>query len=168
MNSEVARIRQQIELETTAMKLAMNGFATVAKHTFISHKYDAIGKCQEKLTTLVGEEQASNITVETYNDVMERDEQDTDVSQSIRPPISLCQLKTPPMTDEAKTTMREHGCGVVEHADHYRVFFPEGTMRTEIFPRLYNERYTITLPDGFQIREMYDRCQEQSLLFLLQ
>src|SRR6266576_2475543 len=29
------------------------------------------------------------------------------------------------------------------------------------------ERYQITLPDGFQVREIYDRCREQSLLFLL-
>ena len=58
VNSEIARIRQQIELESAAMKLACYGFAAVAKHEFISHKYDAIGKCQEQLRTLVGEEQA--------------------------------------------------------------------------------------------------------------
>ncbi len=40
-------------------------------------------------------------------------------------------------------------------------------MRKEIFPRLYNARYEIMLPDGCQMREMYDRCQEYSLLFLM-
>jgi hypothetical protein len=63
--------------------------------------------------------------------------------------------------------IREHGCEIVEDADYCMVTFPEGTLRVEIFPRLYNERYTITLPDGVQMREMYDRCQEKSLLFLL-
>jgi hypothetical protein len=71
------------------------------------------------------------------------------------------------MIEEAKKSMREHGCEIVEHADHLMVLFPEGTMRVEIFPRLYNERYQIALPDGCQMREMYDRCQEYSLLFLL-
>lgn len=167
MSSEVARIRQQIELESTAMKLALYGLAAVAKHEFISHKYDAIGKCQEKLRTLVGEEEASDITVQAYNHVMERDEQDMDISTSFTPHSLLHQLRTPPVIDEAKKTMRDHGCEVVEYADHCIVTFPEGTMRMEIFPRLYNERYQIMLPDGFQMREMYDRCQEYSLLFLL-
>jgi hypothetical protein len=79
----------------------------------------------------------------------------------------LEKLKTPPMIDEAKEIIKEHGCAIVEYADYCVVTFPEGTTRMEIFPRLYNERYQITLPDGFQIREMFDRCQEQSLLFLL-
>ena len=167
--SEVARIRQQIELESAAMKLALYGFAAVAKHEFISHKYEAIGKCQEQLRALVGEEEALDITVQTYNLAMEREEHgmDMDTSMGITPPTSLHQLKTPPMIDEAKKWMREHGCKVVENADYCVVIFPEGTMRAEIFPRLYNERYQITLPDGFQIREMYDRCKEYSLLFLL-
>jgi hypothetical protein len=56
------------------MKLALYGFATAARHDYISHKYDAIGKCQEKLRTLVGEEEATEITVQTYNQVMQRDE----------------------------------------------------------------------------------------------
>jgi hypothetical protein len=148
------------------MKLAMYGFAAVAKHEFISHKYNAIGKCQEQLRALVGEEEATDITVQAYNLVMEREVHGMDTSMGITPPTSLHQLKTPPMIDEAKKRMREHGCEVVENSDYCVVTFPEGTTRAEIFPRLYNERYQITLPDGFQIREMYDRCKEYSLLFL--
>src|SRR5258708_1384118 len=166
-NSEVARIRQQIELESAAMKFAMYGFATVAKHDFISHKYEAIGKCQEQLETLVSEEEATDITVQTYNQVMDSDEQDVQPASSLAPATSLHQLKTPPMIDEAKKVIREYGCEIVEYANHCMVTFPEGTKRAEIFPRMYNERYTITLPDGVQMREMYDRWQENSLLFLM-
>jgi hypothetical protein len=165
--SEVARIRQQIELESAAMKLAMDGFATVAQHEFISHKYDAIGTCQQRLETLVGEEKATDITVQTYNQVMDSDEQNIQPSKSLMPSVPLHQLKTPPMFDEAQKVIRRYGCEIVEYADHCIVTFPEGTMREEIFPRLYNARYTITLPDGVQMREMYDRCQDKSLLFLL-
>ena len=167
MSSEIARIRQQIELESAAMKFAMYGFATVAKHEFISHKYDAIGKCQEQLGTLVSEKEATDITVQTYNQVMDSDEQDVPSSRSLSPATPVHQLKTPPMIDEAKKVIQEHGCEIVEYADHCVVTFPEGTMREEIFPRMYNARYTITLPDGIQMREMYDRWQENSLLFLM-
>lgn len=88
-------------------------------------------------------------------------------SEGFMPPVPARQLKTPPMIDEAKKVLREHGCVIVEDGEHCVVTFPEATVRREVFPRLYNERYTIMLPDGFQIREMYDRCQEYSLLFLL-
>ena len=40
-------------------------------------------------------------------------------------------------------------------------------MRREILPRLSNERYEITLPDGLPMIEMDDRWQEHRLLFLL-
>jgi hypothetical protein len=89
------------------------------------------------------------------------------VSSEITRIRKLEKLKTPPIFDEAKEIIKEHGCAIVEYADYCVVTFPEGTTRMEILPRLYNERYQITLPDGFQIRQMYDRCQEQSLLFLL-
>ena len=166
MSSEIARIRQQIELESAAMKLALFGFATAARHECISHKYDAIGKWQEKLRTLVGEEEATEITVQTYNDVMERDEEDMESFEGLMPAVPVRHLKTPPMIEAAKKAMREHGCVIVEDGEHCVVTFPEGTMRREVFPRLYNERYIITLPDGFQMREVYERCQEYSLLFL--
>ena len=169
MSSEIARLRQQIELESTAMKLAMDGFATVARHEFISRKYDAIGKCQEQLQTLTSEQEATQITVEAYTLAMEQEgERSMQGFKDIARPLPLRHLTTPPMIEEAKEMIKQHGCEIVEHADHCVVTFPEGTRRAEIFPRLYNERYTIMLPDGFQIREMFDRCQEQSLLFLFQ
>ncbi len=68
---------------------------------------------------------------------------------------------------EAREIIKQHGCEVVEYPDHCVVTFPEGTMRMEILPRLSNERYEITLPDGFRMIEMDDRWQEHSLLFLL-
>jgi len=105
--------------------------------------------------------------VQAYNYVMERDEEDMYGSEGFMPPVPARQLKTAPIIDEVKKVMREHGCVVVEDGEHCAVIFPEGTMRREIFPRLYNERYSITLPDGFQMREMYDRCRELSLLFVL-
>ena len=150
------------------MKLALFGFATAARHECISHKYDAIGKCQEKLRTLVGEEEATEITVQTYNQVMERDEEDMNSSEGLTPSVPARHLKTPPMIEAAKKAMRQHGCVIVEDGEYCAVTFPEGTMRREVFPRLYNGRYIITLPDGFQMREMYERCQEYSLLFLLE
>lgn len=167
MRSEVARLRQQIELESVAMKLAMDGFATVAKHEFITHKYDAIGTCQQQLSAHVGEQQATQITVEVYTRVMEQEgEQGMQGERNVTMPVSLHQLTTPLMIDEAREIIKLHGCEVCEYSDQCVVTFPEGTMRREIFPRLPCERFEITLPDGFQMVEIVDRWQEHSLLFL--
>ncbi len=168
MRSEVARLRQQIELESGAMKLAMNGFATVAKHEFITHKYDAIGTYQEQLSAHVGEQQATQIMVEIYTRVMEQEgEQGMQGEKNVTTPVPLRQLTTPPIIDEAREIIKQHGCEIFERSDHCVVTFPEGTMRMEILPRLSNERYEITLPDGFRMVEMDDRWRRQSLLFLL-
>ena len=64
--SEVARIRQQIELECEAMRLALSGYAIVASHEFIDQKYNALGKHQEALGRLVGDEDALRVVIETY------------------------------------------------------------------------------------------------------
>jgi len=167
VRSEVARLRQQSELESVAMKLAMYGFATVAKHEFITHKYDAIGTYQEQLSTHLGEQQATQIMVEIYTKVMEQEgEQGMQGERNITMPVSLHQLTTPLMIDEAREIIKLHGCEVCEYSDQCVVTFPEGTMRREIFPRLPCERFEITLPDGFQMVEIVDRWQEHSLLFL--
>lgn len=56
--SEVARIRQQIEAECEAMRLAMYGYAVVASHKVIENRYKSLGKRQEELEQHVGKEEA--------------------------------------------------------------------------------------------------------------
>jgi len=61
--SEIARIRQQIELECTAMKLALIGFRTTASHDMINAAYDRLGEHQDQLGKLVGEQEAIRVII---------------------------------------------------------------------------------------------------------
>lgn len=164
--SEIAMLLERIELETQAMQLALHGYATVAKHQFISHRYDEIGVCQEQLQTLVGEKQATALIIATYTKSMNEEgetlmqAEETLFSQ----PNPITALTTPPMTKEAKEIIAQY-CRIIVEGNHCRVLFPEGTLRREIYPRMYNQRYHIELPDGFCLREVFDRGREQSLLF---
>lgn len=81
------------------------------------------------------------------------------------PTYPLHQLKTPPLTEEAKEVMLRHGCTLNEHTHECMVSFPEGTTRTEIFPRMMTARYHITLPDSYKLHENYDKYREISILF---
>jgi len=56
--SEIARLKQQIELETSAMRLAMTGFRTSASHEIINHQMDRLGQQYEQLEGLIGEQAA--------------------------------------------------------------------------------------------------------------
>lgn len=81
-------------------------------------------------------------------------------------PHPLHQLTIPPIeVEEGKEALHKHGCRIEEHAQEWIIFFPEGTTRTEIFFRLTHPRYRITLPDGYELRETYDRYQKISILF---
>src|SRR5258708_16540715 len=107
MGREIARLRERIELESVAMKLALSGFATVAKHEFITNKYNAIGECQERLRTIVGEQEAVTITMDVYGKVMEQEGNQgmqgfCDITTI---PIPIRQLESPPLTDEAKAIL---------------------------------------------------------------
>ena len=68
--SEVVRIREQIELECQALHLAMYGYAEVARHEIIAHKYNTLRKYQEQLEPLVGGKEATAIVVEAYGKAM--------------------------------------------------------------------------------------------------
>lgn len=65
MESEIARIRQRIEQECAALRLAMDGFAVSASHEAIMARYDRLGACQEELEQLIGPT-ASDIVCEVY------------------------------------------------------------------------------------------------------
>ena len=64
--SEVARLRQQLEMECIAMQQGLTGYAVTARHEIIQRRYEAVGHCQKQLEQLVGKEEAALITAETY------------------------------------------------------------------------------------------------------
>ncbi len=68
--SEVAQMRQCIEWECEALQRMLSGFAMVASHDMIQHKYRRLGAYQEQLGALVGEQEAIKVVCETYNKVM--------------------------------------------------------------------------------------------------
>jgi hypothetical protein len=71
--SDVARLREQIEREYEAMQQAMYGPAMVARHDIISHSYEAVGTYRNKLTCIVGNDQATDIMCQAYYQVMEQE-----------------------------------------------------------------------------------------------
>ncbi|HLZ58531.1 MAG TPA: hypothetical protein VKR06_16455 [Ktedonosporobacter sp.] len=73
-SSEVARLRQQIELEMEAMQRGMSGIAQgTARHDFIHARMERIGVCQEGLARQVGPSAASHIVCQLYMQTMEPD-----------------------------------------------------------------------------------------------
>ena len=68
--SEIARLKQQIERETSAMKLAVTGFRTCASHEIINSQMDRLGQQYEQLEELIGEQAA----IETIIAALERKE----------------------------------------------------------------------------------------------
>ncbi len=83
----------------------------------------------------------------------------------VAPTYPLHHLTSLPFEEEkTKEIMRKHGCRLEEHPHECIVFFPERTTRTEIYPRTMQPRYQIVLPDGYELREIYDRYREISLL----
>ena len=68
--SGVVQLRRQIERECEAMKQALCGYAVVASHDIINHKYDNLGRYQDELEQHVGKEEANAIVVKTYTDVI--------------------------------------------------------------------------------------------------
>ena len=66
VSSEVARLRQQIELECAAMQQALHGFALTSQHEIVQRKYKSVGYYNKQLEQLVGENEEALITIEIY------------------------------------------------------------------------------------------------------
>jgi hypothetical protein len=65
--SEVANLRQQIDLEYQAMQNAMTGFAEgSARHAFITARLNGVGRYRQALALLIGEEAAGMVIYERY------------------------------------------------------------------------------------------------------
>jgi hypothetical protein len=50
--------------------------------------------------------------------------------------------------------LKEHGCTIEVDDKRYIVTYPPGTIKQQIFPRVHECRYRLTLPDNFEIREI--------------
>ncbi len=61
--SEVARIREQIDLEMEAMRRALYGPAIVARHDFITHKMEILWGYKEQLDQHMQSDDAARIII---------------------------------------------------------------------------------------------------------
>ncbi|HTI15255.1 MAG TPA: hypothetical protein VL461_11920 [Dictyobacter sp.] len=68
--SEVAKLKEQIEHICQAMNQYISGYAVTARHDIINKKYTILGAYQEQLGLLIGEEQALDVVMETYNHLL--------------------------------------------------------------------------------------------------
>lgn len=69
--SQVARLRQQIELECEAMQRLASGLAITASHATIQHKYACLGAAREELAQIIGEEEATTIVKNPFRETGE-------------------------------------------------------------------------------------------------
>ena len=89
-----------------------------------------------------------------------------DIAYLITTPHPLHNLTIPPIEDEeARKILLKHGCRMEEHTRECMISFPAGTTKIEIFLRNIHPRYRITLPDGYELHELYDRYQNIHILF---
>lgn len=67
-SSEVARLREQVELEYEAMMQGLTGFAEgSAMHAFISARMARVEGYHDKLAKELGEDEATQIICDLYN-----------------------------------------------------------------------------------------------------
>lgn len=70
--SEVARLRQQIEIQLVAMRRGLSGLSSgSARHAFINSHMERLGVCQERLASQLGEHTATLLMYRLYNEVMD-------------------------------------------------------------------------------------------------
>ncbi len=67
--SEIRRLMQQIDTEIAAMRQAMTGFATVARHEIISHRFANLGQHMTQLSGEVGKQRAIEMVIDALEQV---------------------------------------------------------------------------------------------------
>lgn len=70
--SEIARLRQQIEVQLVSMRRGLSGLsAGSARHAFINARMERIGAYQDGLASQLGENAANMLVYNLYNEVMD-------------------------------------------------------------------------------------------------
>ncbi len=71
--SEVARLREQIELQMQAMQQGLHGLATgTSRHAFIRARMKRIEEYQGVLARQIGEAEADQVIYDLYQEVLEQ------------------------------------------------------------------------------------------------
>ncbi len=66
--SEIARLRAQLEQEHAASVWALTGLSSgTAQHAFITARFRRMDACHQRLSELVGEEQATEVLCEVFD-----------------------------------------------------------------------------------------------------
>jgi hypothetical protein len=72
--SEIALLREQIELELQAMRRGIGGFALgTARHAFIQARMEQVGSYQDSLASYIGTDAATHVVCKLYMQAMECD-----------------------------------------------------------------------------------------------
>lgn len=70
--SDIARLRQQIEVQLVAMRHGLSGLSSgSARHAFITARMERIGACQDDLAHRLGDDAATMLVYGLYNEVMD-------------------------------------------------------------------------------------------------
>lgn len=64
VESEIRRLKQQIELEYTAARRGLEGCAITSPHQFIHTRLKRIAQCHAELKQYLGEQEATRIVLE--------------------------------------------------------------------------------------------------------
>jgi hypothetical protein len=71
--SEIARLREQIELQMQAMQQGLRGLASgTSRHAFIRARMQRIEEFQGILAKQIGEEEADQVIYDLYSEVLKQ------------------------------------------------------------------------------------------------
>lgn len=65
--SDLGRLIQQIDAECSAAFQGLHGYSQMASHQFIEARYNRIGELQSDLAQLIGDDQAMDIVINSFN-----------------------------------------------------------------------------------------------------
>jgi hypothetical protein len=166
--SQIARLRQQIQDEYAAAYRGLHEYATVARHEIITHRFDKAGQYIDQLARFVGEEEAQRISTQIYMQVTA--EGTTQEGQAVGSgPAQASQVEVAVITIraylkwEGAQFLRDHGC----HVEHYTtgdlITFPAGSSKAQL-TRISRYCNTITLPDATEITSIENEATSILLL----
>jgi len=176
--SEVAALRQQIELTCEGMQRGLTGYAGVARHRFIAQKHRELQTYQEQLANHIGEELSITILTQLYDkshntikpNQVEEEEKDMNKEPDFKlgTALSVTQIKVPPYFNEdvdshVRRILQEHHITLDEYPQFFLLRFPDGSIMKEELPRIRYPRYEIQLPDAY----IFYASQQETGLYAL-